>query len=199
MQFPASPGWGLLVALVGWAVLANRGGGPCGCGSPVEQLARRCGTVYTVPKDVKRLSQQYGKMLDATYSSTRRTIMLYCVLLLYCYYSKHYHTIVLYTFIFFLLVGFHLISNFAEIAFRKCLTSLSYCRVGIPFFGTRFCTPSKSFSLAPNVSLGNTFHPSASFVRQCLNLFRQLLRSNCEYLQNIFSVVAASFVSKKVS
>ena len=118
----------------------------------VRQKVRRIGTVYTIPKDVIRLSEQYDKMLDATYSSTRRTIMLHYILLIYYYYIIYYHTIVLYIFIF-LLFGFHFISNFAVITFRKSLTSLFNCQVGIPFSCTSFCTPSKSFLFPSNTRL----------------------------------------------
>ena len=91
-------------------------------------------------------------MLDATDSSTRRTIMLYYILLLYYYYIIYYHTIILYIFIF-LLFGFHFISNFAVIPFRKSLTSLFNCRVRIPFFCSSFCTPCKSFVFPSNTRL----------------------------------------------
>ena len=70
-------------------------------------------------------------MLDATDSSTRRTIMLYYILLSYYYYIIYHHTIILYIFIF-LLFGFHFISNFAVIPFRKSLKSVFNCRVRIP-------------------------------------------------------------------
>ena len=72
-------------------------------------------------------------MLEATGSSTRRTIMLCYILLLYCCYIIHYHKIISYVFIF-SLFGFHFISNFAAIPFRKSSTSLFNYRVGIPFF-----------------------------------------------------------------
>ena len=62
-------------------------------------------------------------MLDATDSSTRRTIMLHYILLSCYYYIIYYHTIFLYIFIF-LLFGFHFVSNFAVIPFRKSLTSI---------------------------------------------------------------------------
>ena len=77
-------------------------------------------------------------MLDATYSSTRRTIIYYCNI-------KYYDTIVWYIFNF-LLFGFHFINNFGEIPFPKSLMSLFNCGVGIPFV----CTPSKSFLVASN-------------------------------------------------
>ena len=53
-------------------------------------------------------------MLDATYSYTRHTIMLYYILLIYYYYIIYYYTIVLYASNFFLVFGFHFVSNFSQ-------------------------------------------------------------------------------------
>ena len=73
----------------------------------VRQKVRRCGTIYTVPKDVIRLSEQYDKMLDATDSSTRRTIMLYYILYYYCITIISYTTTQLFcTFSFFYFSAF---------------------------------------------------------------------------------------------
>ena len=102
-------------------------------------------------------------MLDATDSSTRRTIMLYYILLLYYYYIIYYHTIILYIFIF-LLFGFHFCGlRTAELwrytkteCFGCCVQSVAYWDYLMPLSKTSMHLLPRSTGFGGSYSVCNS-------------------------------------------